>query len=180
MKTAHFVHGFNVSDSGANTTDRLVPFFSAAGYNVHEHDYGWFGLLQVRFLNGRVAKRVAKSVRPGDIGVGHSNGCAILARAAALVPFDGLVLVNPALDKDTEFPASLRWIHVYHSNGDAAVSLARFLPMHQWGDMGRVGYCGDDGRVLNFDHSPDGHSDIFKHGRVAEWGPKIVQEVVHA
>lgn len=168
-KAAHIVHGFNVRDRGKGTLDLLQPHLNEAGYTVYDRDYGWKGLLGVRIHNARVAQQIANSAQEGDIGVGHSNGCTILAMAAdAGAPFDGLILINPALPNDRVFAPRLKWVDVYYSTGDLAVAAAmalRLLPWnwggHQWGDMGRVGYRGSDPRVRAFEM--DGrHSDIFK------------------
>lgn len=170
----HLVHGFNVSDGGKETTDKLRPYFESAGFEVTDHDYGWIGLLGVRFLNGRIAKGIREKVKAGDIGVGHSNGCAILARACEQgAPFKGLVLINPALNSDTVIPG-VEWVHVYHTNHDSPVKLASWLPFHQWGDMGAEGFRGQDVRYTNFnltDHI-QGHSEIFQ--RLDVWGQVIV------
>lgn len=179
----HLLHGFNVSDKGAGTTDRLKPFLYAAGHEILDHDYGWFGLLSVRFLNWTVAERVKKASRDGDIGVGHSNGCAILVEAARRgARLRGLVLINPALDRSTDFPDGLEWVHVYHNGGDEPVKASRWLIAHPWGDMGNVGYCGEDARVVNFsgdylEPRLSGHSDLFDHAKVGEWGERIARSL---
>lgn len=176
----HLVHGFNVSDGGANTTDRLTPYFEVNGHEVIQHDYGWFGFLSVRFRNHSVAEKIAKATTGEgyDVGVGHSNGCAILLDAASMGKFDGLILINPALDRDADIPDGVRWVHVYHNSGDKPVKWAKWLPMHPWGDMGRVGYCGMDGRVMNFSGDRleprlSGHSDIFSPDKLPVWGSRL-------
>jgi pimeloyl-ACP methyl ester carboxylesterase len=179
-RTAHFLHGFNVSDGGEGTTDKLIPVFRAAGFRAIAHDYGWFGLVRVRLCNGGVAEAVKATVKRGDIGIGHSNGCAILAEAADRgAPFAGMVLINPALDEDRILPQSVRWIHVYYNSGDTAVWASRLLQFsHPWGAMGRLGFKGDDPRYRNIDCGPDvnGHSDIFT--KLDKWGSVMVQNVV--
>lgn len=181
----HFLHGFNVFDRGRGTTDRLVPYFRRAGYPTRQHDYGWFGLLQVRLRNEEVAKRVLRSVKPGDIGVGHSNGCEILARAADLgAPFAGLVFIHPALEATREIAHQVSWFDVYHGRRDVAVQAAElfdWLPWnwgeeHPWGDMGMRGYLGTDPRAANINDGLD-HSGIFT--MLEDWGPIIVGRVRH-
>ena len=178
MTTAHLLHGFNISNKGRTTTDKLRPYLERIGLRVREMDYGWLGLLGVRLMNGRLAKRLAAHIAPGDIGVGHSNGCAILARAADMgAAFSGLVFLNPALDADRDIAPAVQWIHVYYNKGDEATRLSAFLLAHQWGDMGLVGYCGDDPRVRNYDCSMSlsGHSAIFS--KLATWGPVIADNI---
>ena len=184
MPAVHLVHGFNVTDDGGATTDRIAPYFEAAGFRPVEQDYGFLFLLGAWICNNRVAKRIAKQVKPGDIGCGHSNGCAILTRAAdAGAPFDGLVLINPALDADFTFAPQLRWIHVYYNQDDGAVKLAELIPHFlnkRWGAMGARGYVGTDPRVENIDCHKDqgrglprveGHSTIFS--MMPTWGKFI-------
>jgi hypothetical protein len=182
--TAHFLHGFNVSDRGRGSTDTLVPYFRRLGFATRQHDYGWFGLLQVRLRNEKVAAKVAKAVKPGDIGVGHSNGCEILARAADLgAPFAGLVLIHPALEADREIAHQVGWIDVYHGFRDAAVQVSELLDWmpwnwgraHPWGDMGNRGYLGTDPRVANINDGMD-HSGIFT--LIKDWGPIIASRAL--
>jgi pimeloyl-ACP methyl ester carboxylesterase len=175
---AHIVHGFNVDDGGAKTTNLLMPHLKQAGFRILDHDYGWFGLVQVRLCNGGIAETVRAATRRGDIGIGHSNGCAILMEAAQRgAQFTGLVLINPALDEDCKAPAQVRWIHVYHNREDSPVKWSRILLLHPWGAMGRHGYRGKDERYTNFDCYPEvqGHSDIFK--KLDRWGPRIVKNI---
>ncbi len=130
MRCAHFVHGFNVSDGGTGTTDTLIPYFEPA-FKVVQHDYGWLGLLGTRFCNRGIATQVAAQASRDDVGVGHSNGCAILAMAADMgAPFRGLVLINPALDEDWVFPSQLRWVHVYYNQGDRPVPTTLAVGCH--------------------------------------------------
>lgn len=187
MTTVHLVHGFNVTDGGKRTTDRLAPFFRGAGLSTRQHDYGWIGLLGVRFANPRIAARIVPSVKPGDIGCGHSNGCLILAMAADLgAPFAGLVFINPALETERAIARHVKWVHVYHNRGDVPVEAAQALDAlpwnwghrHPWGSMGNVGYLGPDPRVRNFDGGRfdppvSGHSAIFAPSALSTWGPRI-------
>lgn len=179
------LHGFNVTDEGCATVGKLAPYFEEAGFVVKRPRYGWRGLLGVRFLNNTFGRLVADLSEPGDIVVGHSNGCAIAANALGHgAIFDQLVLINPALDSDYEFPETVRKIHVWHSPSDAPVRFAKFLPWHAWGDMGAVGHKGDDPRVANYNKetgfigaSSSGHSDVFEDGKIEFFGPAIVSRV---
>jgi pimeloyl-ACP methyl ester carboxylesterase len=180
-RTVHLVHGYNVTDGGKGTTGTLKPHFNAEGFETLEHSYGWIGLIEAYLRNESIAADIAETVHTGDIGVGHSNGCALLLHAATKgAPLDGLVLINPALDRDTVFPSQLRWIHVYYNAGDMAVRLAQLIPNwlnKRWGDMGAKGYVGKDRRVKQFDcgrgkDPVSGHSAIFKH---YEWRVTIAK-----
>ena len=172
MKTAHLVHGFNVTDDGASTINRVAPYLPRLGYVPRRHDYGWKGLLGTLFCNPAIAKSIASQVEPGDTGIGHSNGCAILSRVAELgAQLDGLVFINPALYSDWTAPAHVKWIRVFHSGQDAAVPVAKLIPFVRWGDMGAVGYVGKDPRYVNIDITPYTHSEFFEH--VDQWWQEL-------
>ncbi len=180
------LHGFNVTDEGCATVGKLAPYFERRGFAVKRPRYGWRGLLGVRFLNNTFGRLVADLSEPGDIVVGHSNGCAIAVKALEHgAIFDQLVLINPALDSDYEFPANVRRVHVWHSPSDAPVRFAKWLPWHSWGDMGAVGYTGDDPRVVSYDKergfigmSSSAHSDVFEDRKLEFFAPIIVDQVL--
>ena len=172
MRTAHLVHGFNVTDGGASTIDRVARYLPRLGYVPRRHAYGWRGLLGTLLGNPAVARSIASQVTPGDIGIGHSNGCAILSRVAELgAPLAGLVFINPALDNCWVAPAHVKWVRVFHSGQDAAVSVAKLIPFVRWGDMGAAGYVGQDPRYINIDISPYSHSEFFEH--VDKWWQEL-------
>ncbi len=181
------IHGFNVSDSGAGTTDRLNKYVSSRGNHAREFDYGWIGLLGARFGNRRIATRLVDAVLTDDeeldprpIGIGHSNGCAILHMASHMgAPFKKLIYINPALNKDAVPGKQVEEVHIWHSPSDKAVRFARFLPWHTWGEMGATGYRGDDMRMHNHDKERDyrlsskTHSDVFHESLLDFFGPLI-------
>lgn len=143
-------HGFNVKDGGKATLLCLTPYLDYDSKQIAA--YGYFNLAKVRLCNDNVAGLIKGMTLNRSIGIGHSNGCAILVRAAEMgATFDQLVLINPALDNDTEFPAQVRKIFVYHNPTDSVVTISKLLLWHPWGDMGRVGYTGKDKRVTNID-----------------------------
>ncbi len=168
-------HGFNVHDGGQNTTDKLIPHLEAAGHQVIQADYGYFGLFGVRFFNKHIAKVIAGMTPEDSIGIGHSNGCAILVEAARQdAPFKRLILINPALDRDTEFPEQIERVDVFHNMDDFVVTTSKWLPWHPWGDMGRLGYNGVSLRVVNHETkrrlNVSGHSAVFeKAAELVAW-----------
>lgn len=178
------VHGFNVHDKGADTVDTLRPYFEAQGYKVLEFDYGFVGLMAVRFFNDNLASALASMLPCEAIVVGHSNGCAI-ANAASLLTdkIKHLVYINPALDSDFEVSPYVNSVHVWHSPSDKPVWFSKFLIHHAWGDAGSKGYTGVDTRVLNIDKEnaysikSDSHSDVFSGYKLRFFGPKIVERV---
>lgn len=173
MINIHLVHGFNVTDGGKETTDTLIPFFEENKASVVQHDYGFLEFFGVLRRNKKIAEKLAKSVGFGDIGMGHSNGCAILVKAARQgAKFNKLILVNPALDKNVKFPKHINEIHVFHTKHDKAVVMAKWSRKlvfwrknFLWGEMGNKGYQGLDKRVVNYDvsHIAKGHSALFSN-----------------
>jgi hypothetical protein len=186
MTTVHSVHGaFNFRGGGVISTDLFRPYFEDAGFIFKERDYGFRGVIMAQLFNERTAKKLASVVEDGDIGIGHSNGCDILVRAARNgAKFSQLILINPALDADTDFPSHIKRIHVWHSPSDKPVQVARWLPFNHWGEMGSTGFTGYNMRVINynkeedFEISSNEHSDIFEPEKLAYFGPIVVERVV--
>jgi hypothetical protein len=173
----HVIHGIRTRDS-RRSIGRIAPYFEQEGYEVVVHDYGYIRALETYWRNRKIAARIAKSVGPGDVLIGHSNGCDIIRRiAAGGTRFTGAVLFNAALDRDTKFAAGIDWIDVYHTHGDRIVTLARLLPWHSWGSMGREGYKGSDPRVTNIAMcaQTSDHSEIVED--MAFWAPRVLSRV---
>lgn len=166
----HFVlaHGFNVVDGGKGSTDKFVGPLCASGHEVSQADYGWTFLFTVRFFNKKIAReKVLPLVRPGSIGIGHSNGCALLAYAAEMgAPFSTVILINPALDSDYAFPAQVKNVLVIYNEKDFWIRLAKLLLLHKWGAQGRKGFTGIDARYTQYSSyklwGVEGHSEVFK------------------
>lgn len=175
--TAHIVHGFNVTDGGANTTDKLRPHFEARGYVVKEHDtkWGWSliaNLRSVRAGNEKRAAALAQDIKAGDLLVGHSNGCLLISMAcwmrAQLEDTEGVrvVLFNPAMDVDTPLSPVISNALVFHTKTDRTVWTAKLLRGHKWGEAGRVGLGGvSSGRIHNCAYETLGFEDL-KHSGV--------------
>lgn len=164
--TIVLAHGFNVRDGGKETLDQIKPYLERT-HNILQADYGWVGLLGVRLFGDNIARLIAGMTPANAIGIGHSSGCMELVRACEMgAPFKRLVLINPALDNDVKFADSLQRIDVLHNQYDRSVMAAKYLPFHPWGDMGRVGYRGNDLRVINHEtfrlFGVMGHSEVFK------------------
>lgn len=195
----HLVHGFNVWDGGFKTVGKLRRYVEHL-FDVKEIKYGWTGLAGVRFKNPKVADKLVK-IANGDIGIGHSNGCAILQRAVTHgAKYEILIFINPALNKEARVPihSSVKRVYVLYSPDDEPVKWAKWLrkfsPLswfdpHPWGEMGRVGYCGvDDKRYISINKCTGRlpsceHSDMFNGDRIDYWGDYIrkllVDEISH-
>lgn len=177
--TAFLVHGFNVRDSGKGTTDCLAQVLRDCGYNVRQFDYGWIGLLGARTFSNNLAQLLASLSDPGDICIGHSNGCNIINQAINHgAKFSKLMYISPALDKGTHLGAQIPSLVVLHTKKDWIVQLSAWLPWHPWGSMGRKGFTGKDNRVKNIDCSEwsSGHSDYFSVKNLARLESIIVGE----
>jgi len=151
MARVHLVHGFFVRDGGSRTVAKLAPYFESVGMESTVFSYGWIGPMGVWFLNPRIVKQLIPRVKPGDIGVGHSNGCVLLHMSSVYgAPFRQLVYLNPALSSNAPVvPPHVKRIHVWHAHSDLIVKFAAWLralvpwaPIGDplWGDMGARGY----------------------------------------
>lgn len=184
MINCHLVHGFNVRDGGKDTIDTLIPFLKTLNLNTVEHNYGHFNIVDVIRKNDVVASRVKNKVIDGDIGIGHSNGCAILVKSAIQgACFKTLILINPALDKKFEFPPNIEKIHVIHNSYDKPVVAAKWLRRlvfwrnsFLWGEMGNTGYKGNDPRVNNIKLFQK-HSGAFKKMNQVELN-KVIENAI--
>lgn len=182
IKRAILAHGFNVSDGGAGSTDLLRAGLELQGIEVVEFDTKWKrglirDLLSVRFGNAKRARRLAKMIRPGDLLIGHSNGCALIDLAtwqlADMVtpPKVAAIYLNPALDSDSDLAPQVKECLVFYTATDKTVGLARRLIASRWGAMGRDGYQAHelddaDERYINIKYENHGimragHSGVF-------------------
>jgi hypothetical protein len=177
--TVRLCHGFNVWDKGKGTTDKLRPHFEKRGFSVSEQDGGFRFLLGVRFGTDRRAEELASVVRPGDILVGHSDGCNVIDEACWLLSSLNpdfrvrVVYINPALNSDKALAPIVDRALIFHTPSDKVVKWAALLPWHDWGSMGNDGYVQGkrqelaDGRYTNVSYeslglSKLGHSGVFK------------------
>ena len=191
MPKTFLVHGFNVTDGGADTVERIRPYLNEYG-SVKAIKYGWFGLLSVIFRNKSVAAKLADEVQKqwyNNFVVGHSNGCAIIVEAMRQgACFDAMLLINPALKPDTVFPEGVKNIYVIHTHHDKPTMTAQILDKipgigliipNAWGSMGAVGYTGNDPRVENIDMTwhLEGHSDIFSSMNMNMFGPDMAAKL---
>ncbi len=156
---AHLIHGFNVFDGGLGTVGRLIPYLPDR-YEPSMFVYGWKGLFTIwAGYNKILAKDLLNEVGIYDVVIGHSNGCAIIARALeAGMVCKQVVLIHPALDRDWEPPVDCgcQRIDVYYSSRDIATRAARLIPWHRWGGMGTYGPDSDS----SIFHK---HDDGFRH-----------------
>lgn len=171
---ACLVHGFNVKDAGAGTVDVLASRLlrENIAVDVDEADYGYFGLMDIRWRSGnkrrRVLHRLANAFAKADLIITHSNGAHFSTLAMEMLDesdVDRLLVVHisPALNRKTEPPAVVKRQLVLHTPHDKAVRISSYLLRHPWGRMGAYGYSGSSPKVRNEKHEEvKGHSDWFK------------------
>lgn len=196
------IHGFNVFNP-EKSVGKLRTFFEVRGCPTVMINYGHTGLIETRFKNPKIAKKIAaitaaiKKANPDRpiILVGHSNGCAIIHIATndfgAIA--DNVVYINPALEKHLSPGNHVKKCHVWHSPSDKPVKWARRLSKiipkkwfnaRPWGEMGAVGYVGQDERMLNYNKeysfllSSKTHSDVFDWELMPYFGELIVEETL--
>ncbi len=184
----HLIHGFNVWKP-ERTVGKLAPYFLSAGLPTNMVNYLWTGLYLARKRNSRVAARLCKVVRPDDIVVGHSNGCAIIKLALDLgMVCQRAILIHPALPVSVTFPERVARIDVWHDASDVPVKWAAILSSlipdswfaaRPWGAAGAYGINTRDARIHNHNESacgfPDlGHSGLFRWDVLPLLGPKVV------
>lgn len=191
----HLLHGIHTKRGSESVVNLRPHIAKGSGLPVVYHEYGDIWALSTRHYNPRIAAELMSSIKPGDVLVGHSNGCAIWMRCLELgAPAAGLVLLNAALRDDILFPSQLKFAHVYFNCYDEAVPLTSFPVLQQlffdplWGDMGRDGWRGDDKRVAQFDcwnredelPGLSGHSSITHKDVADDWGLYIGARIADA
>jgi len=186
----HVVHGI-LDPVGSAGLLKLVPYLQQAGLDVRVPDYGLITAAETRIVNPLIVRALRPYVEPGDIYIGHSNGCAIgydLMTSGAILA--GAAFINAALKRNIAIPATM-WADVYCNGGDgatvAAVAAACLgVSDPAWGDMGHAGYNGISPHVTNIDcglareglPAVSGHSDIFTPDKFRLWAPYIVGRIM--
>ena len=190
MTRVHVVHGI-YSSFGKASLEALIPYLRAAGFDVPYPDYGWIWGLETRIANPLIVHSILPYIAPGDLFVGHSNGCAIGYDLMGLkAPLSGAVFINAALQRRISRPPHVQWMDVYFNPGDDATEVARWaeavgLVDPSWGEMGHAGYEGTDPGIVNINcgNTPglprvSGHSDFFTPGKLPSWAPYLVKRIL--
>ena len=163
------IHGFNVSDEGEDTVQRLIPYFEQEGYTCINFHYRWTGFLGVKWVNYTRAKSLRHLIelnkRLGKyvIVCGHSNGCALahMAMQEQENPKyhpDKVIYINAALTENAKPGKGVKETYVLFSPNDRPVVIAQWIANilpdfmeigRPWGWMGAVGYKGNSLNVKN-------------------------------
>ena len=180
MKICYLLHGIKTRDperSSISFLRYIMPRFKVIALS-----YGnWpvlFAIL-MPIVNHFVVKAFVRQIRPGQILIGHSNGCTVAYGISQKLYTKGLVLINPALNSDVEFDPFLEFIHIYWSPNDRVTWLSRLMPFSLWGAMGTIGYTGADARVRQFKMCTK-HTSIGDAEVAVRWGPIIVKNIEDA
>ena len=189
--TVHLLHGFNVRDGGRASIAQWTPHLDRYRLPWEVHDQGRKGLLGLRGRNAATVEWLRPLIQAGDILGGHSNAAWVaweLVQAGA--PVAAVVVFQPALRRDTEWPPELPVLCVYNRR-DLIVQFGRAWGRfsgvvtrrdHGWGAAGRYGFTAGQPLVENYRtdnhprHPVRGHSRVFRHGsglyhldRAAQW-----------
>ena len=170
------VHGFNDSSEGSNNVDKLKPILKQRGYNADttQGDYGRKLIFGAWFNNEKVAQKLIVNHKPGNIYIGYSNGCSIIARAIDLgLSAEHCIFIHPALYAYWEptIREHIKRIDVFYSEKDLATSSAWLLrklstPLNllrkiYWGGMGNLGAKANNPIFHNFNDKSN-HFDWAK------------------
>lgn len=177
----HLIHGIHTEPT--SPVKGLMPYLTAAGFRVAYPEYGYELALETRLINPMLVGTLLPYINPGDILIGHSNGCAIAYALMQLgAPVKGAVFINGALETTLVRRPGVQWIDVYFNAGDDVTVAARVgadigLVVPIWGELGHSGYSGNDAAITDFDcgrtpnmPSVSGHSDFFTPSKLSVWG----------
>lgn len=181
------INGINASAD--NTVNRLGLCLSNMGHQVFHLTYptrGWWETRsrRLQYLDGLAMLRQLEDlfgVQRVDV-VAHSWGNLLMARMMELGGsrmFRKCFCFAPAVDSDWIFPIrAFEQMWVIFNRRDRAIWAAEylFLGQHPWGNMGRVGYRGEDRRIHNReclaerrDWTDIMHSHYFENGYIQQW-----------
>ena len=196
MKTlAIFIHGLNVKTE-IGSLRKMIPFFSARGIDVIEFNYGYLWLGGAIEKNRELSRLLAHTINEAYdnydsvVVLGHSNGCAIMELATNhFQKCDAYVYLHPAIDSSNSPSDKVRFTQVWFNPDDIVIKLCRYVYPFKWirkrtgwGDMGVVGYTGNDSNVTNYEIKTHGLSGIETHRavfhRLAIYGSKIVDTIL--
>src|SRR3989304_798138 len=143
-----FVPG--ILSTGKTSIGKLIPYFERAGYLAELVGVPW-GFYFIPLLTRRASARkvAARAKELADasytvVAIGHSNGCAIIARATEIgAPLDALVFFNAALEQSVKIGKQVRFVLNGYVPSDPVLRIAAVIPQPFWGNLGRVNWKAD-------------------------------------
>lgn len=182
------LHGIKTPRKNRNL-HRLAKAFRLEGFSAVIPYYGYVPAViagMFGWFDHQLATTLSSFIQDDDILVGYSNGATIVHMISNRAKIRGAVLINAALDPYVVPNAD--FVHVYHNEGDWVTGLAGMVPFHLWGEMGQIGYQGDDDRVINFNQArpPEGlpallgHTAIMDYYNIRPWSKYIAMRCVEA
>lgn len=184
----HLIHGIRTSPD--SPVKGLIPYLQSAGFAVKYPEYGFELALETRFFNPMFVGSILPYIEPGDICIGHSNGCALIYEMMRLgAPIQGAVFINGALEQSLVRPAHVKWIDVYYNADDQITEAARIgasigVVDRDWGQLGHAGYLGNDPEIRSVNCGTtfglpivSGHSDFFTPANLAKWAPYLINRI---
>lgn len=173
-KQIHVIHGIRAKDRGAQSMGKLTTLLSHHFSKLYPVSYGYVLVpLSNKKARDAIVKSLEKYKNKNDevIVIGYSNGCWAAVQAAEMgYKIDHMVLISPALYRSHAIPEQVKRVDVYYSEGDLIVELGglykrlvNLLPWnwkifgtpHDWGQMGKYGYQGNDPRIHNWNMGND-------------------------
>lgn len=186
MKSCILVHGIHTA--GPGPVAGLKPYLS--DFEVFDPDYGYILGVETKRVNPIIVGCLMPFIRPGNLMICHSNGCAIAYELMKHgCPIEAAVFINAALDSRIIIPPQVKWIDVYYNQDDSATVAAKWgqelgLFDAVWGSMGHDGYQGTDPRVTSVNCQTTigepvvrGHSEFFMPANLAQWAPFLVKRI---
>lgn len=178
-----------INSSAPHTVNRLGLVLQNMGHNVYHLNYPvrrWWETRsrRLQYLDALAMLRQLEEMfggKPVDV-VAHSWGNLLTARMMELGGndvFRKVFAFAPAVDCDWIYPTrAFRQMWVVFNRKDRAIWAAEylFLGQHPWGNMGRVGYRGEDKRIHNREDLSERrrwsdlmHSHYFENGFIQQW-----------
>ena len=182
IKEVALLHG--IWSTGRRDVKKFVPYLEDTGFKMHPFDYPFTFLLRTWFYPKRdrlLAQELSDQLKGSQPHlIAHSNGCrlAVLAMERG-ARFDHVFFFGPAWPSDYTFPkSSFNRLFVIHSKLDTTVLGGSFLPFHQFGMMGVVGYRGpNDERIINVNATPTTHMGYFNRSLFPYWTRFVLKQL---
>jgi hypothetical protein len=179
-----------IHTGAVSCVEGLLPYLTAAGFEVVWVDYGFILGIETRLVNPLILHTMLPYIAKGDLLLGHSNGAAIAYTVMqAGAPVKGCVFINGALEQRITRSVGVDFIECLWNPGDditevAAIGQKIGIDSPVWGAMGHGGYIGTDSAITNINcgatpglPAVSGHSDFFTTAKLAAWGPYLVNSI---